>query len=76
VPLTRIDCWSGQLPPLVICDARATRGVLERIATGEYPCPITSTGGQSAGHIVNEIVPLLQGNERGSGPRFAPRSPS
>src|SRR5215472_11219205 len=52
VKLARIDCWGGELPPLIICEARATRGVLERIAA-EYLCPITATGGQSAGHIVN-----------------------
>jgi hypothetical protein len=63
VPLARINCWDGQLPPLIICEARATRGVLERIAA-EYLCPITATGGQCGGHIVNEIVPLLKDNER------------
>jgi hypothetical protein len=62
--LARIDCWGGELPPYIICEARATRGVLERIATGEYLCPITATGGQCGGHIVNEIVPLLRGNDR------------
>jgi len=35
VSLARIDCWGGELPPLTICEARATRGVLERI-TSEY----------------------------------------
>jgi hypothetical protein len=63
VSLACIDCWDGELPPLIICEARATRGVLERI-TDEYCCPITATGGQCGGHIVNEIVPLLKGNER------------
>ena len=63
VPLARIDCWGGELPPLIICEARATRGVLSRI-TSEYLAPITATGGQSGGHIVNEIVPLLKDNER------------
>jgi len=64
VERARIDCWDGEPPPLIICEARATRGVLERTVAAEYLCPITATGGQSAGHIVNEIVPLLQGNER------------
>jgi hypothetical protein len=32
--------------------------VLER-TTGGYLCPITVTGGQAGGFIVNEIVPLL-----------------
>jgi hypothetical protein len=54
---------TAQPPPLIICEARATRGVLERIA-GDYLCPITATGGQCGGFIVNEIVPLLVGNER------------
>ena len=59
----RIDCWGGDPPPLVICEARATAGVLERIC-GECLAPITATGGQKIGHIVNEIVPLLKGNNR------------
>jgi hypothetical protein len=64
VPLARIDCWGGKLPPLIICEARATRGVLERTVAAEYLCPVTATGGQSGGHIVNEIVPLLADNDR------------
>jgi hypothetical protein len=63
VPRARIDCWRGEPPPLIVCEARATRGVLERIAD-EYLCPVTATGGQCGGHIVNEIVPLLVDNER------------
>jgi hypothetical protein len=63
VPRARIDCWNGEPPPLVICEARGTKGVLEHIVQ-EYLAPITATGGQSGGHIVNEIVPLLAGNDR------------
>jgi hypothetical protein len=63
VSVARIDRWGGQIPPVIICEARATRGVLERIAS-DYLCPITATGGQCGGHIVNEIVPLLDHNER------------
>ena len=59
----RIDCWGGEPAPLIVCEARSTKGVLERI-TGEYLCPIAATGGQSGGFIVNEIVPLLADNER------------
>jgi hypothetical protein len=59
----RIDCWAGEPPPLVVCEARATRGVLERV-TAEYLAPITATGGQCGGHLVNEVVPRLKGNER------------
>jgi hypothetical protein len=63
VELARIDCWGGEPPPLVICEARATRGVLEHI-TDEYLCPITATGGQCGGFLVNEVAPLLKGNDR------------
>jgi hypothetical protein len=63
VEYARIDCWGGDLPPLIICEARATAGVLDRIC-GEYLAPITATGGQKIGHTVNEIVPLLKGNDR------------
>jgi hypothetical protein len=63
VESARIDCWGGEPAPLIVCEARSTKGVLERI-TGEYLCPIAATGGQSGGFIVNEIVPLLTGNER------------
>ena len=63
VPMARIDCWGGEPPPYIICEARATRGVLERI-TSEYLPLITATGGQCGGHIVNKIVPLLRHNER------------
>jgi hypothetical protein len=59
----RIDCWAGEPPPLIICESRATKGVLERI-TGDYLCPITATNGQGGGFIVTDIVPKLVGNER------------
>jgi hypothetical protein len=59
----RIDCWAGEPPPLIICEARATKGVLESLA-GEYLAPITATNGQCGGFIVTGIVPLLQGNAR------------
>jgi hypothetical protein len=54
--------YAASVYELIICEARATRGVLEWIAA-EYLCPITATGGQCGGHIVNEIVPLLKDNE-------------
>jgi hypothetical protein len=34
----------GKSPPLIICEARSTKGVLERIVR-EYLAPITATGG-------------------------------
>ena len=64
VERARINCWGDELPPFIICEARATRGVLERTVAAEYLCPITATGGQSAGHLVNEVVPPLKGNKR------------
>jgi hypothetical protein len=63
VEAARIDCWAGKPPPLIICESRATKGVLERI-TAEYLCPITATNGQSGGFIVTDIVPRLKGNGR------------
>jgi hypothetical protein len=59
----RIDCWAGESAPLIICESRATKGVLERI-TGRYLCPITATNGQCGGFIVTDIVPKLVSNER------------
>jgi hypothetical protein len=51
------------LPPLIICESRATMGVLRNLAY-EYLAPLTATNGQSGGFIVNEIVPPLRGNDR------------
>jgi len=59
----RIDCWDGELPLLVICESRATKGVLEDIASS-YLVPITATNGQCGGFLVTDIVPLLKGNDR------------
>jgi hypothetical protein len=58
----RLDCW-GEPAPLILCESRATKGVLEHIAQ-EYLVPIGATGGQSGGFLVNEVAPLLKGNER------------
>jgi hypothetical protein len=59
----RIDCWDGQPAPLIICESRATAGVLNRIAA-RYLAPITATGGQAGGFLVTKVVPLLAGNNR------------
>jgi hypothetical protein len=63
VKRARLDCWDGDLPPLIICEARSTKGVLQRIAY-EYLAPITATNGQAGGFIVTDIVPYLRGNDR------------
>jgi hypothetical protein len=39
-----VDCWAGELPPLIICKAKSTKGALQRIVR-EYLAPITATGG-------------------------------
>ena len=54
----RIDVWGGTEPPLIICESRATMGVLRDLAY-QYLVPITATNGQSGGFIVTDIVPLL-----------------
>jgi hypothetical protein len=63
VEQARIDCWAGQPAPLITCESRATAGVLSRIAR-QYQCPITGTGGQAGGFLVNDVAPLLIGNAR------------
>jgi hypothetical protein len=59
----RIDCWAGEPAPLILCESRATKGVLERTAQ-EYLAPVGATNGQSGGFLVNEVVPLLKCNRR------------
>lgn len=59
----RIDCWGGEPAPLIICEARSTKGVLERIA-GRYLAPITATNGQAGGYLVTDVVPKLRDNDR------------
>ena len=59
----RIDLWDGEEPPLIICESRATMGVLRDLAY-EYLVPITATNGQSGGFIVTDIVPLLEDDRR------------
>lgn len=44
----RIDCWAGEPAPLILCESRATKGVLERTAQ-EYLAPVGATNGQSGG---------------------------
>ena len=59
----RMGLWQGEEPPLVICESRATMGVLRGLAY-EYLVPITATNGQCGGFIVTDIVPLLMGDRR------------
>jgi hypothetical protein len=55
--------WAGDEPPLIICESRATMGVLRDLAY-EYLAPITATNGQCGGFIVTDIVPLLKVSRR------------
>ena len=63
VPEARIDLWAGEPPPLLLFESRASAGVVRSHAY-EYLTPITATGGQCGGFIVNEIVPLLTGKRK------------
>jgi hypothetical protein len=62
----RIDCWAGKPAPLILCESRATKGVLERVA-GEYLVPIAATNGQCGGFLHTDIIPALENNERAVG---------
>jgi hypothetical protein len=63
VDRARIDLWQGAEPPLIICESRATMGVLRNLAY-QYLVPITATNGQSGGFTVTDIVPLLMQDRR------------
>jgi hypothetical protein len=63
LPRARIDPWGREWAPLTICESRATKGVLERIAR-EYLAPITATNGQAGGFLVTDVAPLLQDDDR------------
>lgn len=60
----RIDLWQGEEPPLLLCEARTTMGVLRHSLASPYLTPITATNGQCGGFIVTDIVPMLRGNRR------------
>ena len=59
----RINAWNGEPAPLIICEARSTKGVLERIA-GDYLAPITATNGQCGGFLRTDVAPHLISNGR------------
>ena len=58
----RINAWNGEPAPLIICEARSTKGVLERIA-GDYLAPI-ATNGQCGGFLRTDVAPHLISNSR------------
>jgi hypothetical protein len=57
-----LDCWSGESPPLVLCESRSLSGVLENTAS-RYLASIAATNGQTSGFLHTKIAPLI---ERGS----------
>lgn len=59
----QIDLWGGKLPPLIICESRAIKGILTSLIF-EYLVPITATGGQAGGFLVTEVAPLFVENDR------------
>jgi hypothetical protein len=58
-----INPWGDEDPPLILCESKATAGVLRSMAAA-YACPITGTAGQAGGFLRTEIAPLLMGNDR------------
>jgi hypothetical protein len=59
----RIDLWKGALPPLLLFESRAAWGVSRNLCS-RYLTPSAPCGGQCHGFLVNEIAPLLKGNNR------------
>jgi hypothetical protein len=58
IPTARINPWGDEPPPLILCESKATAGVL-RAVVAEYVCPIAGTAGHAAGFLRTEIAPLL-----------------
>jgi hypothetical protein len=59
----RIDLWKGEPPPLYLFESRAAWGVSRNLC-GRYLVPSAPSGGQCHGFLVNEVAPLLKGNNR------------
>ena len=53
-----ISRWGDEPPPLILCESKATAGVLRAIVS-PYCCPIAGTGGQVGGFLRTVIAPLL-----------------
>jgi hypothetical protein len=58
-----LDRWGGRPAPLILCESRSLAGVLHTSAA-LYACPITSTNGQTKGHLITKVVPQLQSEQR------------
>jgi hypothetical protein len=55
---TEIDLWEGTAAPIIICESRSLRGALALLAA-EFQMPITSTNGQTQGHLRNFVAPAF-----------------
>jgi hypothetical protein len=53
----RIHRWGREHPPLLVTESRSLAGVLDTLAY-MYAAPITSTNGQTRGHLENEVAPV------------------
>jgi hypothetical protein len=62
VEYARLNPWGDKRPPLIICESRATKGVLEHICR-DYLTPIASTNGQCGGFLHTDVVPYLQNDD-------------
>jgi hypothetical protein len=58
LPAARTNPWGDGPPPVIVCESRATGGVLERVAA-EYCCPVGATGGQATGYLRTKVVPVF-----------------
>jgi hypothetical protein len=58
-----INPWGDEAPPLIICEAMATAGVLAS-AVSRYCCPITGTKGFCNAHLRNDLAPLFENEDR------------
>jgi len=59
-----INPWGDQDPPLILCESKATAGVLAFDVAADYCCPIAGTKGQSRGFLITQVAPLLIGSDR------------
>lgn len=54
----QVNLWESDRPPVILCESRSLKGVLERLAY-EYHVPISSTNGQALGFLHTEVGPAL-----------------
>jgi hypothetical protein len=58
IDYARINPWSEEPPPLIICEARSTRGPLEPTCR-DYVVPICATNGQAGGFLRTDVAPYF-----------------